>query len=65
MGRFNLLGGQSNLLGGQIPIQLTCYLPPCFPPPLDIIFHLTPWEKNVKTTVGKSHDGKTQLWKKE
>ena len=28
MGRFNLLGGQSNLIGGQIPTQLTCYLPP-------------------------------------
>ena len=28
MGRFNLLGGQSNLLGGQMPTQLTCYLPP-------------------------------------
>ena len=30
MGRFNLLGGQSNLLGGQMPTQLTCYLPPCY-----------------------------------
>ena len=29
MGRCNLLGGQSNLLGGQMPTQLTCYLPPC------------------------------------
>ena len=29
VGRFNLLGGQSNLLGGQMPTQLTCYLPPC------------------------------------
>ena len=29
MGRFNLLGGQSNLLDGQMPTQLTCYLPPC------------------------------------
>ena len=29
MGRFNLLGGQNNLLGGQLPTQLTCYLPPC------------------------------------
>ena len=28
MGRFDLLGGQNNLLGGQIPTQLTCYLPP-------------------------------------
>ena len=28
MGKFNLLGGQNNLLGGQIPIQLTCNLPP-------------------------------------
>ena len=28
MGRFNLLGGKSNLLGGQMPTQLTCYLPP-------------------------------------
>ena len=27
--RFNLLGGQSNLLGGHMPTQLTCYLPPC------------------------------------
>ena len=27
MGSFNLLGGQSNLLGGQMPTQLTCYLP--------------------------------------
>ena len=32
MGRFNLLGGQKNsLLGGQLPTQLTCYLPPCYP----------------------------------
>ena len=30
MGKFNSLGGQSNLLGGQMPTQLTCYLPPCF-----------------------------------
>ena len=29
MGRFYSLGGQNNLLGGQLPIQLTCYLPPC------------------------------------
>ena len=28
MGRFNLLDGQNNLLGGQLPTQLTCYLPP-------------------------------------
>ena len=28
MGKFNLLGGQRNLLGGQMPTQLTCYLPP-------------------------------------
>ena len=28
-GRFNLLGGQNNILGGQMPSQLTCYLPPC------------------------------------
>ena len=28
MGRFNLLGGQSNLLGGHLLTQLTCYLPP-------------------------------------
>ena len=28
MGRLNLLDGQSNLLGGQMPTQLTCYLPP-------------------------------------
>ena len=31
MDRFDLMGGQSNLLGGQMPTQLTCYLPP---PPL-------------------------------
>ena len=28
MGRLNLLGGQINLLGGQMPSQLTRYLPP-------------------------------------
>ena len=28
MGRFNLLDGQNNLLGGQMPTQLTYYLPP-------------------------------------
>ena len=28
MGRFNLLSWQSNLLGGQMATQLTCYLPP-------------------------------------
>ena len=28
MGRFNLPGGQNNLLGGQMPTQLTCYLTP-------------------------------------
>ena len=28
MDRFNLLGGQSNFQGGQMPTQLTCYLPP-------------------------------------
>ena len=30
MDRFNLLGGQINLLGGQMPTQLTCYLPPWY-----------------------------------
>ena len=29
MGIFNLLGGQNNLLVGQLPTQLTCYLSPC------------------------------------
>ena len=29
MGRLNLLGGQSNLLGGKMPTQVTCYLLPC------------------------------------
>ena len=29
MGRLNLPGGQINLLGGQMPTQLTCYFPPC------------------------------------
>ena len=28
MGRLNLLGEQINLLGEQMPTQLTCYLPP-------------------------------------
>ena len=28
MGRLNVLGGQNNLPGGQMPTQLTCYLPP-------------------------------------
>ena len=28
MGRFDLLGGQIYLLRGQMPTQLTCYLPP-------------------------------------
>ena len=28
MDRLNLLGGQSNLLGGQMPTQLACYLLP-------------------------------------
>ena len=32
MGRLNLLGGQSNLLGGQMPTQLNCYLPPWMVP---------------------------------
>ena len=27
-GRLNLLGGVKNLLGGQIPTQLTCCIPP-------------------------------------
>ena len=27
MGKFDLLGGQSNFLRGQMPTQLTCYLP--------------------------------------
>ena len=27
---FNLLCEQNNLLGGRMPIQLTCYLPPCY-----------------------------------
>ena len=31
MGRLNLLVGQINLLSGQMPTQLTCYLP-CLPP---------------------------------
>ena len=30
MSRFNLLGGQNNLLGGHMPTQLTGYLPPGF-----------------------------------
>ena len=30
MGMLNLLGGQNNLLGGQVPTQLTCYLSPWF-----------------------------------
>ena len=25
MGRFNILGGQNDLLGGDMPTQLTCY----------------------------------------
>ena len=25
----NLLGGKNNLLGGQLPTQLTCYFHPC------------------------------------
>ena len=29
MGRLHFLGGQSKLLSGQMPTQLTCYLPPC------------------------------------
>ena len=28
LGKFNLLGGQSNLLSGQMPTQLMYYLPP-------------------------------------
>ena len=28
MDKFNLLGGQNNLLGGQMPTQLTCYYLP-------------------------------------
>ena len=32
MGRLNLLGAQTNLLGGQMPTQLTYYLPPWFGP---------------------------------
>ena len=28
MSKLDLLGGQNNLLGGQMPIQLTCNLPP-------------------------------------
>ena len=28
-GQFILLDGPSNLLGGYLPTQLTCYLPPC------------------------------------
>ena len=28
MGRLNLLGGQNDLLSGQMPTQLICYLPP-------------------------------------
>ena len=35
MGRFNLLGGQSNLLDGQKPTKLTSYLPPW-----DAVLHL-------------------------
>ena len=30
MDRFNLLGGQNSQLGGQLPIQLSCYLPPWY-----------------------------------
>ena len=29
LGRLNYLGGQNNKLGGQLPTQLTSYLPPC------------------------------------
>ena len=36
MGKLNLLGGQNNLLGGQMSTQLTCYLPPC---PLPLATH--------------------------
>ena len=38
MDRLNLLGGQSNLLGGQMPAQLACYLSPCIPS-----FHTDPY----------------------
>ena len=31
MGRFNSLGGQDYLQGGQIPTQVICYLPPWLP----------------------------------
>ena len=30
MGNFNLLGRQNSQLGGQLPIQLYCYLPPWY-----------------------------------
>ena len=44
MGRCNLLGGQSNSLAGQMPTQLTCYLPSCSQL-LNIHFYifLVPW----------------------
>ena len=29
MGKLNLLDGQNNLMAGQMPTQLTCYLSPC------------------------------------
>ena len=50
MGRFNLLGGQSDLLGGQMPTQLTCYLPPCFKHLFNRISPLyKPWPRSTFT----------------
>ena len=47
MGRLNLLGEQIDLLGGQMPTQLTCYLPPWLHPFHSHIMHCVLLVRNV------------------
>ena len=48
MGRFNLLGGQNDLIGGQLPTQLTCYLPPCHSLILSNYQDVSEWNDQIK-----------------
>ena len=47
MSRLNLLGGQINLLGGQMPTQLTCYLPPCDRCMYNVHYHMFEWVSGI------------------
>ena len=47
MGRLDLLGGQINLVGGQMPTQLTCNLPSWLPIIVPVILTRYAFDKDI------------------